>query len=375
MGKKLLTGKDIRMFGMNPDELTIIGIDTEHTEGEHPLWDKRIELPIDEGLVRNIEKFGVVEPVIARVTRGDNVAEIVDGRRRVRHARIANERLREKGEEIKLIPTIARRQRVGDDMEMVSLMILANEQRTDDTMLGRSRKLAQLFSMGATDKDAAVVFTVTATAIRNWKKLLKCDEKVLEAIDRGELKASAAADLGALPLEEQVEKLEELKTEAAKTGKTTVTTAQTSRVRRQRTDSIAATAFVPPRKPVLKGVLKLAGTEGAPALNDQALGVLKWVLGEADASGVPGLAEALTLLEKSKNDKKLKISAPQQEIIEKLKAGPELASSLNRKITNAMVKKNLVEIFTPDDGVEHMRLTAAYTATLAGESAQAGQTA
>ena len=75
------------LLSFAPEKLKVVSDPT------HPLFDERSTLPIDEMMVRNIQAFGVLEPVI--VTRDAETGDVlvVDGRQRVRHALIANERL------------------------------------------------------------------------------------------------------------------------------------------------------------------------------------------------------------------------------------------------------------------------------------------
>jgi ParB family chromosome partitioning protein len=90
-----IAGRRLNAFAVDPDNLIIIGLDTDDGP-EHPLYDERVKLPLDESTVLNIMAIGVKEPVLVRKTDGN--PEVVDGRRRTMHAREANRRLRELGE-------------------------------------------------------------------------------------------------------------------------------------------------------------------------------------------------------------------------------------------------------------------------------------
>lgn len=104
MAKQALEGKRLNAFAMDASDLTIIGLDTKDGP-EHPLYDERIFLPIDEAMVRNIRAFGVIEAINVR-KNGPNV-EVVDGRQRVRHARIASQRNVEEGLPPILVPCLS----------------------------------------------------------------------------------------------------------------------------------------------------------------------------------------------------------------------------------------------------------------------------
>ena len=63
MSKQALEGQRLNAFGMDPDKLTIIGLDTDDGP-EHPLYDERVRLPLDESFVKNVKVYGVIEDVI-----------------------------------------------------------------------------------------------------------------------------------------------------------------------------------------------------------------------------------------------------------------------------------------------------------------------
>lgn len=364
------------MFGMKPEDFVIIGIDTEHkSRDEHPLWDKRIELPLDEAMVRSIMAVGVLEPV--KIRKNEGVPEVVFGRQRIRAAREANRRLEAKGEKPIIVNTTTAK---GDDRTMLGIMITENAVRNDNSMRAKADLLGELIKEGFSDKECATFMGVTQTAIRNWKKLRECSEEVMEAVDTGELSASAAADLAVFPAEEQASKLEELRQQAAESGKGKITSQATRNTRQKAEGSKHATAHKPPRKPVLTSVVEFAEDKTAShSLSADAVDVLKWALGQVPASAVPGLEEALATIDLRKKGERLKLTDAQQAVVDKLHDGPHLYSDLNKKVTDAMVKKEVIEIFTADDGTENVRLTESYRAILAtrsaGEDEQSGEAA
>jgi ParB family chromosome partitioning protein len=357
MATNLPNAKRKNLYEMLPTDLVIVGLDTDDAPGTHPLIDdERNKTPIDESLVQSIQEYGVVEPVVVRKA-GDR-AEVIDGRRRVRHARIANERLASEGLELQMVRVVIQ-PRVITDEDAAGLMIMLNEQREQDSMVNRSAKLRYLVDKGVSDKKAAVFFRVTTTAIRNWKSLLSATDEVLEAVDKGQLSASAATELAQLDAQEQNAKLEGLVQEAKDSGKSKVTAADARRVRRQSTKSTAATAFKPPRKPVIKGVIDhVAKAETSTSLPDGALDVLRWVLGEVDASDVPGLADAIAAIDAAKQRKTLKVSDPQLDMLRQLEKAPVMVTELHKKIAASLEDKQLIEAYDGDDGVRYVRLTA-----------------
>ena len=55
------------------------------TDKSHPLYDERIHLPIDKGMVLNIKELGVLEPIIVWKDPENGLTCVVVGRQRVRH--------------------------------------------------------------------------------------------------------------------------------------------------------------------------------------------------------------------------------------------------------------------------------------------------
>lgn len=280
MGKKgqALEAKRLNAFAMDPDDLTIVGLDTKDGE-EHPLYDERIKLPVEEKLVLNIRVYGVLEPVLVR--KNGDVVEVVDGRQRVRAARQANEELRKAGEELVQVPVMLKR---GEDPTMIGVMISTNEHRREDELPVKIRKLERFMARGKTEDEAAVAFGVTKVTIKTWLRLLEAGPEINKALREGAINPSSAAKLAKLPREEQGAALREV-LETAQGGK--VTTAQAERASRnkrlEKESGERQETIVPPGKRLLKKVAS------APDLSEDFKTALRWVLGEIPASAVVGL--------------------------------------------------------------------------------------
>lgn len=199
MGRIGIEAKRSDVFLVDPEKLFLV------TEEGHPLYDPRINLPVEESLVKNIMYQGVIEPVV--VTKdGDKVA-VVAGRQRVRATLEANKRLDEMGKEPVQVPCIVRR---GDESALFGVSVSENENRTDDSPLAKAEKLQRYLNMGKTEEEAAIVFGVTSVTVRNWQKLLELSAKVKKAVDSRTISAHAAVQFHGLEKKEQDEKLEEL---------------------------------------------------------------------------------------------------------------------------------------------------------------------
>ena len=117
------------LFLVPPTELTIV------TDKADPLFDERINMPLDENLVRNIMMYGVKEPVLIR--RDGKDLKVVAGRQRTRAAIEANKRLVKEGKEAMSVRCIIER---ADDATMFGIMISENEARQDDDALPPRRR-------------------------------------------------------------------------------------------------------------------------------------------------------------------------------------------------------------------------------------------
>lgn len=207
-------------FKMDPGELTIIGLDTQDDE-THPLYDPRIKAAVDENMVKSIYTYGVLEPII--ITKRDDKVVVVDGRRRVIHARLAAKRQTDAGETSLRIPCILDKD---TDAKLFAKSRVANSGRLQDGAMMNARAAKRMVDMGTSVEECAVAFGVSDQSVRNWLALLGLAPEVQQAITEQELKATAALQLVNLTVEQQRETLSELKADAAAGKKTTVGSAR-----------------------------------------------------------------------------------------------------------------------------------------------------
>jgi ParB family chromosome partitioning protein len=199
VGNVAFSGKRGDIFYLKPDELHLV------TDKASPLYDPRVDLPVDEKLVLNIMVHGVISPLV--VTKQEGAAVVVDGRQRAKAAAEASRRLVAEGKEPILVACVQRKDTMED---LFGVSVSANEQRQDDSPLLKAQKAAKLQHMGKTAAEVAVLFGVTPQAVYQWGKLLECAAPVRKAVEQGRLAASAAVQLAGLPSAEQENKLEEL---------------------------------------------------------------------------------------------------------------------------------------------------------------------
>jgi ParB family chromosome partitioning protein len=298
MGKQALPyPRKGNLFSIPPEDVTVIGLDT--TDGpEHPLYDDRIHLPIDMNLVKNIMVKGVIQPVQA-VKDGDRIL-IVEGRQRVRAARKANQILRKEGKEpvaLKVEPV------KGENPDLFGIMVSANEHRKDDTPMAKARKLARFLAMGKTEQEAAVLFGVTVRSIKDWQLLLDLDPKVQQAVDGGQIAATACKELAKLPRKEQKAALSQL-LETAEPGKRV-----TQRAAERGTGKVTAKSKAPSKKEIKRLLALDEDVLYNGGLDDHAIKVLRWAIGDLQASSISGLSGLLTKSEQESKKSKPKPKA------------------------------------------------------------------
>lgn len=214
MGKQSFSAKRGNLWQFDPKDLVVIGIDTDDGP-EHELYDERAKLPLEEPTVLNYMAIGVKQSVtIRKGPKGK--PEVVDGRRRVLHAREANKRLKKAGDPEIRVPAVLEH---GSEVHMGLTAIALNELRLEDDTLTKANKAVRLLNRNGNDYEAvANAFGVSVTAIKNWVKLIELSPKVKKAISEGQISASAASQLHGLDKEAQAHKLKKLTTGAKKKG-------------------------------------------------------------------------------------------------------------------------------------------------------------
>ncbi len=209
-------------FVFDPDEIIIVGLDTDDGP-EHPLYDKRINLPLDEGMIATIMAEGVIVPVIVTAYDGKTKGKLglpaaVDGRQRIINAREAKKRQLKGGQAV-TVRVEAKVRRV-DEKRLLMASIITNELRQDDDMLVKSEKAARLRDMGGTVEEIAGAFGVSTKAIEQWFALSEATPKVKHAVAHGQLAPTAAAKIAKLEGKEaQEEALAEVLAQAKPTAR------------------------------------------------------------------------------------------------------------------------------------------------------------
>lgn len=287
MGGQLLDGKRESMFRVDPNTLTIIGLDTADGS-EHQLWDERIKRPIDEAMVLNIMELGVREPIVVVVQgKGDDrIAAVVDGRQRVRHARVANDRLVKRGEPPLQVPVIAEKGMSESEQQQLSASL--NEQRYDDPVMVKAAKAARMKARGLSIKQISNAFGVTEQTIALWININSLTDTVKKAVSDGKITPTAAGQLAGLKPEEQKEALAELVAEAEASGqKPTVNHAKSKAKSKKNGGTMTVAA---PKRRALRRVVE----NGGQVLSKDFLDGVRFAIGELNPKSVKGLTALMS---------------------------------------------------------------------------------
>lgn len=283
MGGQLLEGKRESMFRVDPDTLTIIGVDTEDGP-EHQLWDERTKLPLDEAMVKNIMALGVREPVILVIEGKGNErrALVVDGRRRVMHLREANKRLSKRGEPRLDCPVVA--EKGMSESEQMMLAASLNDIRTDDPVMVKAAKAARMKARGMPYGDIALAFGVETQTIALWVNINGLTDTVKKAVTDGRIKPTAAGALAGLTPEKQKETLAELLADAAAGVKPTV-----DRARHKVKTKKGGSASQPPVEVPQRRVLRRVVENGGEVLHEEFLKGVRFAIGDLNPKTIKGL--------------------------------------------------------------------------------------
>jgi ParB family chromosome partitioning protein len=185
---------------LDPRWITII------TDRRHPLYDERINLPLDEGMIESIQRQGVIKPVVIRFN-GD-LKELVAGRRRVLHALEVQRRQIAAGvdkKELIKVPCLLKRL---TDAQAVEMMIDENEGALPDTFANKALKAQRLLDL--TGDRAFVASKFRGVNLDHLLAVIELAKPVQDAIDREDMPLSAAPDMARIRREDQPARLQEL---------------------------------------------------------------------------------------------------------------------------------------------------------------------
>ncbi|MPS30519.1 MAG: hypothetical protein E2576_14405 [Alcaligenaceae bacterium] len=189
------------LLTFDPERLVLV------TDEMSPLYDDRVNLPVDDALARNIDYQGVLEPIAIAKNPETGAAEVVFGRQRVKAARLANEWRHARGEAPLLVPAVVYQ---GKRQSALDAIASENEARRADSPIGRAEKMRRHRAMGYGDDQIAVIYNCGVETVRATLSLLESPAAVREAVDAGDITVTQARQLSKLKPDEQREKVRDL---------------------------------------------------------------------------------------------------------------------------------------------------------------------
>ncbi len=199
-----------------PEALTLI------TEKDHPLYDPRVELPVDKDspLYIDIKTKNVEKPIEVRKNGegkdGMPILQVIDGRQRVQILISVNiERTKAGLPPYKLPVNFVR----GDDKSMVLRSLSSNLLRREETPFSKAVKMQKAQQLGAAPEEIAQACNIeTVALVDRYMAILNFIPSVQKAFN-GDLPASAIDVFAKVPREEQAEVLKTVQAGGAKTTK------------------------------------------------------------------------------------------------------------------------------------------------------------
>jgi ParB family chromosome partitioning protein len=283
MSKTAIDAPRGTLFKPDPDDLIIIGIDTNDGP-EHPLYDVTFRHEIHEGMVLSILDIGVKEPVIVKKD-GERVL-VVDGRRRVINAREAKRRAAKRGEPGTIrVPVVLEK---GSDEQMERVSATLNYIRLDDTTLDKAERVARMLRRNGGDyAEVAIAIGATEKTVRTYEQLVNLPSKVKKAVSSGQISPTAAVKLSDLPKDKMEETLDGL---IAKSGGKKVSTSTVTRTRKTANGGIVA-----PKKSLLNKLVAHT-VKNRTELDPEFMRGVRFVMGDLDPAAVKGLKGLLAEL-------------------------------------------------------------------------------
>jgi ParB family chromosome partitioning protein len=186
----------------DPDELVIV-----EDKKRQDMYDKRVEEPVDDLFVANIEFYGIIQPIVVRKNTETGKTEVLAGRRRVRAARLVNQKKRRRGESPLRVPAVVRR---SDPAKSLGIILSENEGRKADSASNRADKASRMLEMGATEEEVALALFCSPATVKNLLALKDAPSFVRDLVDAGRASASEGYKLAKMPVEQAKEAAKKL---------------------------------------------------------------------------------------------------------------------------------------------------------------------
>lgn len=290
MGGQVADAPRDQIFWLHPiEQIVIIGVDTRHKEGDHRLWDRRNDNPLDEGMIENVAANGVKVPTkVKKITRKMVEADplfdekhigmflMAWGRTRTRWARAAMKLPSRRGKPPIRVPAIVSD---ADISELAKESKVENAVRVQVDPIQEALDIKLLKEQGYSIDEIRVSYGLKTDAQVHAKlRVLKLSERVQDALRAKKISTSAAMRLAKYDEAEQDRRLARV-LEAVGPARATEESVRKS--------TTAADSLKGLSKPLMR---KLADVKTLHPLLRRFMRVAS---GEKEARTCPGLAKAL----------------------------------------------------------------------------------
>lgn len=217
------------VFHFPPEEIVVVGYDTNHAPGSHPLYPEteaaRLRIPLDTDMLASIRQYGVIQAVTTvkvalRLPDDDAGSEppkrpvLIAGRRRVLHAREVNRLLREEGLPDITVPVVVRSGSSLEDGRILS--VIENEHRANTPTADKARTAVALIQRGVSREQVQMAFRMSSDTLDTYLLMGELHADVRGRIERGELPLSTVERISRRPYEEQPAYADELRAATAR---------------------------------------------------------------------------------------------------------------------------------------------------------------
>lgn len=176
-----------------PENLFIVGLDCADDERPELRDPERLRLEIDEEMVRNIKEYGIQEVVRIKKFPGDDRTFVASGRRRVIHARKANEEL--PADQKILVPCLP----IGRGSDASVTHIIGNRFRVDNTPLMNAEEAGRQLDRGRSEAQVCAIFGIERQTLRNWLDLRSAPPPIKKAVELGQITATIGVEIARRP--------------------------------------------------------------------------------------------------------------------------------------------------------------------------------
>lgn len=185
---------------VDPHAIKIVGLDLEQTADNWFAVCPRADEPIEEDFIDDVRRNGV--RVAVDVYKDGNTVVMLDGRRRVRAARMVRDEQAKAKVPLDQRITVRVNIRSGDPIHLFTHNV-GSENRKPRSAMQRASLMLHAKNHGVTEDAIAQMFGVTAQVVKYTLKLHDLAADVQRAVDSGTLPVREAVKLADKPREEQ----------------------------------------------------------------------------------------------------------------------------------------------------------------------------